>query len=70
MNTVKSALAQAIERFHSSDSAALDAQLLLAHVLGKDRGWLIAWPEHELTREQQRSFNALCARRAQGEPVA
>lgn len=70
MNTVKSALAQAIERFSTSDSAALDAQLLLAHVLEKDRGWLIAWPDHELTREQQRSFNALCARRAQGEPVA
>ncbi len=70
MQTVKSALAQAAERFVSSDSAALDAQLLLAHVLDKNRAWLVAWPEHELTREQQRAFNALCTRRAQGEPVA
>lgn len=70
MQTVKSALAQAVERFHSSDSATLDAQLLLAHVLDKSRSWLLAWPDHELTREQQRNFNALCARRAQGEPVA
>lgn len=70
MRTVQSALAQATERFLSSDSPALDAQLLLAHVLDKNRSWLFAWPEHELTREQQRSFNALCTRRAQGEPVA
>jgi release factor glutamine methyltransferase len=70
MQTVRSALAQAAERFVSSDSAVLDAQILLAHVLEKDRSWLVAWPEHELTREQQRSFNALCVRRAQGEPVA
>lgn len=70
MQTVQSALAQAAERFVSSDSAVLDAQLLLAHVLDKNRTWLIAWPEHELTRDQQRAFNALCTRRAQGEPVA
>ncbi len=70
MATVQSALAQAEERFHSSDSAALDAQLLLAHVLDKNRSWLFAWPEQELTLEQRRSFDALCARRAYGEPVA
>lgn len=70
MTTVQSALAQAEERFQGSDSAALDAQLLLAQVLDKNRSWLFAWPEHKLTREQQRNFDALCARRAQGEPVA
>jgi release factor glutamine methyltransferase len=70
VNNVRSALAQAVERFQSSDSAALDAQILLAHVLEKNRSWLVAWPDHELTREQQRRFNELCARRAQGEPVA
>ncbi len=70
MTTVQTALAQAEERLQGSDSAALDAQLLLAHVLDKNRSWLFAWPEHKLTQEQRRSFDALCARRAQGEPVA
>lgn len=70
MATVRNALAQAVERLQASDSAALDAQLLLAHVLDKNRSWLFAWPEQQLTREQQRAFSALCARRAQGEPVA
>lgn len=72
MSSVQVALAQASERLqHSgSDSAVLDAQLLLAHVLGKERSWLYAWPNHKLTREQQKSFDALCARRVQGEPVA
>ena len=70
MTTVRNKLTQAVERLHASDSAALDAQLLLAHVLGRDRSWLIAWPDHELTREEQRAFDTLCARRVQGEPVA
>lgn len=70
MSTIQSALQQAAERFNTSDSAALDAQLLLAHVLGKDRSFLYTWPEHKLTREQQRNYDALCARRAKGEPVA
>jgi release factor glutamine methyltransferase len=70
MATVQNALARARERLQTSDSAELDAQLLLAQVLGKDRSWLFAWPDFKLTPEQQRSFDALCARRAQGEPVA
>ncbi|HEY0961966.1 MAG TPA: peptide chain release factor N(5)-glutamine methyltransferase [Pseudomonadales bacterium] len=70
MSTIQGALQQAAERFTTSDSAALDAQLLLACVLGRSRSFLYTWPEHKLTREQQRSFDALCARRAKGEPVA
>lgn len=70
MATIRDALQQAADRFTTSDSAALDAQLLLAHVLGKERSYLYTWPDRKLTREQQRSFDALCARRAKGEPVA
>jgi release factor glutamine methyltransferase len=70
MSSIQDALQQATESFTTSDSAALDAQLLLAHVLGKDRTYLYTWPERKLTREQQRNFLALCARRAKGEPVA
>ncbi len=70
MTTVQQALAQASAKLTDSDSAVLDAQLLLAHVLGKNRTWLVAWPEHQLAPGQQRAFDALCARRGKGEPVA
>lgn len=43
---------------------------LLAHVLGKDRAWLIAHPDARLTPEQQRDYEALLERRAAGEPLA
>lgn len=70
MLTVQSALANASEQLKASDSAQLDAELLLAQVLEKNRSWLFAWPEHKLTKEQQHAFAALCARRERGEPVA
>ena len=53
-----------------SPSARLDAELLLAHVLGKPRSYLRTWPEHEPSAEQVTAFQALLARRRQGEPVA
>ena len=47
-----------------------DATLLLAHVLGRDRAWLIAHAEYELTQSEGAAFDALHARRAAGEPAA
>ncbi len=70
MLTVQSALADASERLQASASAQLDAELLLAQVLDKNRSWLFAWPEHTLTQEQQQAFTTLCERRERGEPVA
>jgi release factor glutamine methyltransferase len=67
--SVKAALQLASGQF-SSDSAALDAQLLLCHVIGKSRAWLYTWPDAVLTSGQLRDFNQLCNRRAEGEPVA
>lgn len=52
------------------DTANLDAELLLAHVLHKSRAWLYTWPEHKLNAQQRELFNQLVQRRAQGEPVA
>ncbi|MFL0804171.1 MAG: peptide chain release factor N(5)-glutamine methyltransferase [Agarilytica sp.] len=61
----------ASERFSAvSDSARLDAEVLLAWVLGKDRAYLFTWPEKILDGEEQERFEAYVARRAQGEPVA
>lgn len=53
-----------------SSSAALDAALLLAHVLGLSRAALAARPELELTAAQAARLGRLAARRAAGEPVA
>jgi release factor glutamine methyltransferase len=61
--TVSAALAQ-------SGLVPLDAQVLLAHVLGKDRVWLVAHGADVLPREQWAAFIALVRRRHEGEPVA
>lgn len=53
-----------------SPSPRLDAELLLAHVLGKPRSYLRTWPEHEPDAEQCASFERLLQRRRAGEPVA
>ncbi|GLK89260.1 peptide chain release factor N(5)-glutamine methyltransferase [Pseudomonas turukhanskensis] len=53
-----------------SDTAQLDAELLLAAALGKPRSYLRTWPERELDGQQLQWFQAAIARRQQGEPVA
>lgn len=51
--------------------ARIEAQALLRHVLGNvSRAWLIAHDEQALTSEQFSQFQALLARRLQGEPIA
>ena len=54
----------------SSESAKLDAQVLLLHILQEPRSYLFTWPEHALSDEQQSQFNVFIQRRLKGEPVA
>ena len=54
----------------SSESAKLDTQVLLLHILQKPRSYLFTWPEHTLSNEQQSQFNVFLQRRLKGEPVA
>jgi release factor glutamine methyltransferase len=54
----------------SSGLVPVDARMLLAHVLGHDRAWLIAHRNTRLTADQARRFDALVRRRHNGEPVA
>lgn len=49
---------------------AADAELLMAHVLGKPRSWLFAHGDERVPAGTAAAFNALVARRAAGEPVA
>jgi release factor glutamine methyltransferase len=48
----------------------VDAQVLLAHLLGVDRAWLAANPMHVLSEGQNARIDTLVARRALGHPVA
>jgi release factor glutamine methyltransferase len=54
----------------TSGSALLDAEVILCHVLNKPRSHLRAWPENNLSTEQQTQFSALISQRMQGTPVA
>lgn len=68
MSTIACLLRRASEL--SSDSAKLDTELLLAHVLKAARSYLYTWPGKEITPEQEQEFNLLFARRLAGEPIA
>jgi release factor glutamine methyltransferase len=65
-------LQQALGQAAAQGLARLDAQLLLLHVLRRpgDRAWLVAHDQDALAPQDQAQYEALCARRAAGEPVA
>jgi len=54
----------------SSGLSSLDTDVLLAHVLRKDRSWVTAHPEYVLTDGELTNFLALCKRRHEDEPIA
>jgi release factor glutamine methyltransferase len=62
-------LAQAVELL-ATDSPRLDAELLLACCLDKNRSYLYAWPDVIPPADIQARFRDLLARRMAGEPVA
>ncbi len=68
---VRAALRQAIERLTAAQvpSATITAEVLLLHVLGRDRAFLYAYPETELSLEQERAYRHLVAARAAGKPT-
>ncbi|MEX2365588.1 MAG: peptide chain release factor N(5)-glutamine methyltransferase [Pseudohongiellaceae bacterium] len=67
---VKDLIQQATNKFTESDTAKLDAQLLLADVLGKDRAWVMAWDDVDVSDADLRLFATMVARRVRGEPIA
>ena len=58
------------EQLAASETAAIDADVLLCHVLAKPRSFLLAWPEYELTEAEQSQLEDLAQRRQKGEPIA
>lgn len=71
MPSIKSVLAQAVESLAPvSESALLDAEILLCRVLGKERSHLRAWPDKRLQADHASAFWALVEERQQGKPIA
>lgn len=72
MATVEELLRAGIERLRASgsESARLDAELLLGHAVGIDRTGIIAHPTAPVGTAGAERFEAGLARRERGEPIA
>ncbi len=69
--TIGQLLDEATKRLSASRGGArLDAEVLLARILGKPRSHLYAWPEREVGPDELRDFRAILHRRLEGVPVA
>src|SRR6267378_2656761 len=68
---VRSALKQGLAQLRDAHvpSFTLAAELLLLHVLGRDRTWLYAHPEEQVSSADAERFFELIVRRANGEPT-
>jgi release factor glutamine methyltransferase len=68
---VRTALKQGISQLRAASvsSFTLAAELLLLHALGRDRTWIYAHPEEELSSSDADRYFAFLARRAAGEPT-
>lgn len=69
--TIAAAIRHAQQQFGTiSDSARLDAELLLAHCLQKPRSFLYSWPEQPLSDAVLAEFQTLIELRLKPTPVA
>lgn len=68
--TIRQILQNAYPKLSNSETPRLDAQILLCHVLKVDKAYLIAHDDDELSEDEQKTFQALIARRAKSEPIA
>src|SRR6266581_3336427 len=71
MIDVRTVLKQGLAQLREAHvpSFTLAAELLLLHVLGRDRTWLYAHPEEQVSSADAQRYFALIARRANGEPT-
>lgn len=63
-------LRMAVAALAESESPKRDAEILLEHVTGKARSFILAFGETALSAAQQTQLTELLARRKRGEPVA
>lgn len=70
MMTIRTALREASLKLKHSPTARLDGQVLLCHVLGVEKPYLIARDQDVLSDDDRLNFETLVMRRAKGEPIA
>ena len=69
--SIQNLLQQGRERLsESSESPRLDSEVLLGHLIDRNRAWLYANPDELLTTEQQAGYERLLEKRASNVPVA
>jgi release factor glutamine methyltransferase len=68
---IRAALKQGISQLREAHvpSFTLAAELLLLHVLGRNRTWIYSHPEEQISSADADRYFALLARRAAGEPT-
>ena len=70
-NTVQASLNAAIQALRTtSESPRADAEILLAHCLGKSRTWLFTWADKTLESAVITAFQGLVTKRLRGVPIA
>ncbi|MFA5959907.1 MAG: peptide chain release factor N(5)-glutamine methyltransferase [Tatlockia sp.] len=70
MTSVKTALAEGTRALVASDSARLDAEILLSQAMQKNRTWLYTHPEAILNDSEILTFQQLISQRESGIPIA
>jgi release factor glutamine methyltransferase len=71
MPSIKTLLSEAARSLQGiSDSALLDAEILLTQALKTERAYLRTWPDKILSTEQYQLFLSLLQKRQQGHPIA
>lgn len=68
--TIKHLLRWGGQSLAKNESARLEAEILMTHVLASTRSFLFANPEFELPDEQAQQFKKLIQLRTQGQPIA
>lgn len=61
---------EGLKRLSHVESRAIDRDLILSFVLGKDRSYLISYGEEKVSREKEEEYYKLLEERGKGKPVA
>lgn len=74
MASIKQTLAHAVHQLNvqvaDAQTAKLDVQLMLEHLLGVNHAWLIAHADDEIATADEAAFQSILQRRINGEPIA
>lgn len=70
MSNVGELLREGAASLTQVDDGVAEAQLLLGHLLGRDRAWLYAWSDRAVEDAVATRFRELVAQRADGTPMA